>query len=143
MKTPIKKSYIAAVAFLALVSIATLSMTGGGDRGTVLSVHDAKMTAKFKATLGLPLGQEDGGRFAVVKIDNGAYGDASFALVYVPPQFSVSEDSVVQLNSKGINVLSHPGSAAVAKVFNGASAPRMTQFASNFHQILQKLSFGA
>jgi hypothetical protein len=118
-------------------------MVGGGDRGTVLSVHDAKMTAKFKAALGLPPGQEEGGRFAVVKIENGAYGDASFALVYVPPQFSVHEDSVVQLNAKGVGVLSHPGSAAVAKVFNDASAPRMTQFAGNFSQIWQKLSFGA
>lgn len=143
MNASIKKSYIAVIAILALVSVAIMSI-GGGDRGTILAVHDAVTSAKFKAALGLPPGQEEGGRFAVVKIDHGAYGDASFALVYVPPQFTVHEDSVVQLNGSGVNILAHPGSAAVAKVYNNSSsAPRMTQFASNFRQIWRELSFGA
>ncbi|MFH0934532.1 MAG: hypothetical protein V1879_04945 [Pseudomonadota bacterium] len=116
MKKPIRKSFITAVAILTLASAPTMAM--GGDRGTILSVHDKVATAKFKAARGLPPGQQDGGRFAVVKIDDGAYGDASFALVYVPPQFTVHEDSVVELDASGVGVLAHPGSAAVSKVIS-------------------------
>jgi hypothetical protein len=99
------------------VSTATMSV-GSGDRATILSVHSKEGTAKFKAALGLPAGQTDGGRYAVVKIDNGAYGDTSFALVYVPPQFTVYDNTVVQLNARGVNVLAHPGSAAVSKIID-------------------------
>lgn len=116
MKNPIRKPFIAALALLALTSVPTMAMAG--DRGTILAVHDQAATAKFKAVRGLPPGQRDGGRFAVVKIDNGAYGDASFALVYVPPQFTVHEDSVVELNTSGVDVLARPGSAAVSKVIS-------------------------
>jgi hypothetical protein len=143
MNTSIKKSYIAALAILAL-ALAPIMITGsGGDRGTILSVHDELTTAKFKAVLGLPPGQAEGGRFAVVKIEHGAYGDASFALVYVPPQFNVHDDSVVQLNASGVSVLAHPGSATVAKVIDDASVSRMTQLAEKSRQIWRGLSFGA
>ncbi len=124
MSKPIKKTLISTLAILALVSTTTIAVATvskakdvkSGDRGTILSVHSAKGTEKFKAALGLPEGQLDGGRYAVVQIDNGVYGEASFALVYVPPQFAVQDDTVVQLNTKGFSVLAKPGSAAVAKV---------------------------
>ncbi len=127
MKKPIKKILISTVAILALVSTTTIAVATAtkeaksGDRGTILSVHSVKGTDKFKAALGLPEGQLDGGRYAVVKIDNGAYGDASFALVYVPPQFAVEDNTEVQLNAKGVSVLAQPGSAAVTKVINKRS----------------------
>lgn len=114
MQTTIRKTFFAALAILALVSAS--SMAKGGDSGTIIAVHDAVSTAKFKAVRGLPPGQADGGRFAVVKIENGAYGDASFALVYVAPQFTVHENSVVEINASGVSVLAHPGSAAVSRV---------------------------
>ena len=126
MKKPIKKTVISILAILALVSTTTIAVATatkaknfkGGDRGTILSVHSTKGTEKFKAALGLPEGQMDGGRFAVVRIDNGAYGEASFALVYVPPQFAVQDETEVELNAKGVSVLARPGSAAVTKVIN-------------------------
>ncbi|MDP1635271.1 MAG: hypothetical protein Q8L69_11400 [Gallionellaceae bacterium] len=138
MKIPIRKSCFTALAILVLVSAPIQAMAG--DSGTVMSVHSKEATAKFKAVRGLPPGQPDGGRFAVVKIKNGAYGDASFALVYVPPQFTVHEDSVVELDSSGVSVLSHPGSAAVYQVINDEPSSLMTRSADKLSQIWLSLS---
>lgn len=121
MKKTFKKVAIPALAILALLSVSTTA-TARGDRGTIVSIHTEKGTAKYQAALGLPPGQKAGGRYAVVRIDNGAYGDASFALVYVPPKFKVRENSVVLLNAKGVTVLAKPGSAAVSKIINSGSA---------------------
>jgi hypothetical protein len=117
MKNSIVKWFIPTLIILALASVAIMA-AGRGDRGTILSVHSEGVTAKFKVALGLPKGQTEGGRYAVVQIDNGAYGDASFALVYVPPQITVYDDDLVELNTKGVSVLAHPGSAAVSRVIN-------------------------
>ncbi|MBU1425436.1 MAG: hypothetical protein KKH12_01650 [Gammaproteobacteria bacterium] len=118
METPTRNLLIATLAILALMLTATLYMWHG-DRGTILGVHSEVASGKFKAKLGLPEGQAEGGRYAVVNIDDGAYGDASFALVYVPPQITVHDDNVVELNTSGVGVLKHPGSAAVSRVIDG------------------------
>jgi hypothetical protein len=133
MKTTIRKSCITALAIMALASAPIMAM--GGDSGTIIAVHDQVATAKFKAARGLPPGQAEGGCFAVVKIDNGAYGDASFALVYVPPQFSVHENSVVELDASGVSVLARPGSASVSQVINIEPSSLMTQTADKLGQI--------
>ncbi len=115
MGTPIRHLFIVALGALVLSTAVTLAM-GRGDRGTILGVHSEVASGKFRSKLGLPDGQEAGGRYAVVNIKDGAYGDASFALVYVPPQFAVSDDDIVELNASGISVLAHPGSASVSTV---------------------------
>ena len=115
MGTPIRNSFIMALAML-LLWIAVTTAMGRGDRGTILGVHSDVASGKFKSKLGLPDGQDAGGRYAVVNIENGAYGDASFALVYVPPQLTVQDDDIVELNDSGINVLAHPGSASVTHI---------------------------
>lgn len=117
MKNLIVRLLMPILAILALVSVVIMAM-GSGERATILSIHSKEVTEKFKTKLGLPEGQREGGRYAVVRIANGAYGDASFALVYVPPQISVSDDSLVELNVKGLSVLAHPGSAAVSRVID-------------------------
>jgi hypothetical protein len=117
MDLSIRNILIAALAILVLTTAATLYVERG-DRGTILGVHSEVASGKFKAKLGLPDGQAGGGRYAVVNIEKGAYGDASFALVYVPPQFTVTDDTEVQLNASGISVLAHPGSASVSQVID-------------------------
>lgn len=106
-------SYVA-LAILMLTTAPIQAMAG--DSATVMSIHTKEDSAKFKAARGIPPGQPDGGRFAVVKINNGAYGEASFALVYVPPKFSLTENNIVELDSSGVSVLSQPGSATVSRV---------------------------
>ena len=117
MKTPSRNILFTALAVLVLTPVATMNMHHG-DRGTILSIHSQEASGKFKTRLGLPYGQAEGGRYAVVNIDDGAYGDASFALVYVPPQFEITENNVVELDAAGVGVLAHPGSAAVTRVIN-------------------------
>jgi hypothetical protein len=117
MKTTSRNIIISTLAILVLASVAVMNMRHG-DRGTILGVHSEAASGKFKNMLGLPEGQTEGGRYAVVKIDDGAYGDASFALVYVPSQISAHDDDLVELNTKGVSVLAYPGSAAVSKVID-------------------------
>jgi hypothetical protein len=125
MKTSIQKSCFTALAILVLIAAPTQAMAG--DSATVMSVHSKEASAKFKAARGIPSGQPEGGRFAVVKINNGAYGDASFALVYVPPKFTLTEDSVIELDASGVSVLSHPGSATVSRVIYAGPSSIMTR----------------
>jgi N-acetylmuramic acid 6-phosphate (MurNAc-6-P) etherase len=120
MNTPIIKLLIPILAILVLGSVAVLA--GRSDQVTILSVHSKEASAKFQAKLGLPEGQTAGGRYAVVRIDNGAFGDASFALVYVPPQIIVDDDTVVELSASGASVLTRPGSAVVSRVINTRGA---------------------
>jgi hypothetical protein len=115
METSTRNLLISTLTILALMFAATIFMKHG-DRGTILGVHSELASGKFKNKLGLPEGQTEGGRYAVVKIDEGAYGDASFALVYVPPQIEVQDDNVVELSASGAGVLARPGSASVSKV---------------------------
>jgi hypothetical protein len=121
MNTPIIKLLIPILAILVLGSVAVLAM-GRSNHVTILSVHSKQASAKFQAKLGLPEGQAAGGRYAVVQIDKGAFGDASFALVYVPPQIVLNEDAVVELSASGSSVLTRPGSAVVSRVINSRSA---------------------
>lgn len=125
MKTRLEKSCIAALMTTVLITAPAQAIAG--DSGTVMAVHSQKASAKFKAAHGIPPGQPGGGRFAVVKIKDGAYGEASFALVYVPPQITLTEDSEVELDSSGVSVLSHPGSATVSKVIYTAPSSRLTR----------------
>jgi hypothetical protein len=141
MKTTNRKSYITALVILALASAPI--MAKAGDSGTIIAIHNEAATAKFKAARGLPPGQADGGRYAVVKIDNGAYGDASFALVYVPPQFTVHVDSVVELDTCGVSVLARPGSSAVSQVIYDEPSSMVTQISDKLSHIWRGMSFGA
>ncbi len=119
METPTRNMFFVALAMLLLLIAATIAMRQDmrqGDRGIILGVHSKVASGKFKSKLGLPYGQEAGGRYAVVDIKDGAYGDASFALVYVPPRFTIQDNDVVELNASGISVLARPGSASVEYV---------------------------
>lgn len=119
METQTKNLFIVALAMLLLLMAATIAMRQDmrqGDRGIILGVHSEVASGKFKSRLGLPYGQEVGGHYAVVDIEDGAYGDASFALVYVPPRFTVHDNDIVELNASGISVLARPGSASVKNV---------------------------
>jgi hypothetical protein len=115
METSTRNLLVSALTILVLI-LTAIMLTGHGDRGTILGVHSELASGKFKNKLGLPEGQAEGGRYAVVKIDKGAYGDASFALVYVPPQIDVQDDNVVELSASGAGVLARPGSASVSRV---------------------------
>jgi hypothetical protein len=85
------------------------------NQGVVIGVHNEEATAAFVKTLNLEP-KEDGGRFAVVQLFNGSYGNASFALVYVPRYLSVRKTDIVQMAPTNLNLLENPGKGVVMKV---------------------------
>ena len=86
------------------------------QQGVVLAVHSEKSTRAFVADHRLPAGQAEGGRFAVVKLIDGAWGNASYALVYVPARLSVAANDQVELVQTNVNILSTPGAGVVKRV---------------------------
>ncbi len=63
-----------------------------------------------------PKGGSEEGRYAVVKLFNGAYGDRSYALVYVPPKLPVEANRVVALDASAQDALTNPGKGTVKRV---------------------------
>ena len=86
------------------------------SRGVVYAVHPQASTQSFIEKYGAPKGGSTEGRFAVVKLFNGAYGDTSYALVYVPPKVKVNVNSVVALDASGTDALRNPGKGAIKQV---------------------------
>jgi hypothetical protein len=84
----------------------------------VLAVHGEEATRSYAADHHLQDGKIDGGRFAVVKLVQGAWGDASYALVYVPKKVTVAAHDLVELASAEGNALTKPGSAVVTRRVN-------------------------
>jgi hypothetical protein len=106
----------------ASIGLPMTAHSSGVDEGVVLSVHSAKASAQFEASRGLPSGQVSGGRYAVVKLVDGPWGDASFALVYVPPQLVLQENDHVALEPAASNILAHPGTGVVSHIVEQVAA---------------------
>lgn len=85
------------------------------NQGVIIGLHNEGATEAFVKTLNLPP-KVDGGRFAVVQLINGGYGDASFALVYVPRNLGVRKNDIVQMAPTSLNLLDNPGRGVVIKV---------------------------
>jgi hypothetical protein len=96
-------------------TLALPALSAERNQGVVIGVHNEDATIPFVKTLNLPP-KEDGGRFAVVQMFNGSYGNASFALVYVPRYLSVRKTDIVQMAPTNLNLLENPGKGVVMKV---------------------------
>ncbi len=88
----------------------------------ILAVHGEQSTQAFAADYGLPSGQSDGGRYAVVKMINGAWGDGSYALVYVPAGVSAAKNDHVALTQADASILKTPGKAVVTRIWHDGVA---------------------
>jgi hypothetical protein len=97
-----------------LTLIASPFEVHAGDRGTVIAVYPPEYTAAFKAARHLTTSVAGDGRFAIVRIASSiVYGEASYALIYVPADVPVAENSVVELRGRGDNTLVQVGAATV------------------------------
>ena len=88
------------------------------SRGVVYAVHPQESTRSFIATYGPRKGGSAEGHFAVVKLSDGPYGDASYALVYVPPKLTVEVNRLVALDASSEDLLRNPGKGTVKKVLD-------------------------
>jgi hypothetical protein len=84
----------------------------------ILAVHNEQSTHAFIADHGLPSGQGEGGRFAVAKLISGAWGDSSYALVYVPAGLSAAKNDHVALTQADASILKTPGKAVVTRIWH-------------------------
>ena len=109
------KQLLAGIVGLLAASLSPPAMSAEHNQGIVIGVHNQEATDAFVKTLNLPP-KHDGGRFAVVQMFNGGYGDASFALVYVPRHLGVRKNDIVQMAPTGLNLLDNPGQGVVIKV---------------------------
>lgn len=115
MKTTLSRSLGVAAAFL----ISFLWLPAGAaesQEGVVLYVHSENATNAYLKKLSLPRGQSTGGRFAVVRLIDGAWGEGSFALVWVPEHLSIKPDDRVELLPAEEDPLANPGTGVVARV---------------------------
>jgi hypothetical protein len=110
------KRMLTLIAGLVTASASFAALANESQFAVVMTVHSERSTRAFIANNRLPPGQVEGGRFAVVKLVNGAWGDASFALVYVPERLLIAEHDVVELQPSDISVLTKPGSGVVTQV---------------------------
>jgi hypothetical protein len=123
MNPMINKFFCALVGLLASgISLATIAAEP--QQGVVLAVHSEQSTRAFVADHRLPAGQAEGGRFAVVKLVNGAWGNASYALVYVPARLSVAQNDQVELVPTDTDILKTPGSGVVMRVSHSDRSDR-------------------
>jgi hypothetical protein len=113
--TTYRKLLLAAVAALIAAIPALPAIASDRNQGIVIGVHNEEATDAFVKTLNLQP-KLDGGRFAVVQMFNGGYGNASFALVYVPRNLGVRKNDIVQMAPTSMNLLENPGKGVVIKV---------------------------
>jgi hypothetical protein len=85
-------------------------------RATVIGVHDEQTTAPVIKALHLSHDPAAGGRIAAVQLRSGAYGNGSYALVYVPRNISVHKNDVVELTPADMDLWSNPGKASVIRL---------------------------
>jgi hypothetical protein len=104
---------IAATSLIAVLSLPAYSAET--TRAVVLGVHDAQATAPVVKALHLSHNPADGGRFAVVQLRPGAYGNGSYALVYVPRDVTVHKNDVVELTPAELDLWTNPGKGVVSR----------------------------
>jgi hypothetical protein len=109
------KPLLAGIVGLLAVTLGLPALAAERNQGIVIGVHNEGATDAFVKTLDLPP-KLDGGRFAVVQLFNGGYGEASFALVYVPRNLGVRKNDIVQMAPTSMNLLENPGKGVVIKV---------------------------
>lgn len=112
---------IVALALAAFVGLGPAQASTGDARihtGVVLGVYPEESSAHIVDVLRLPTERIQGGRFAIVKLANGAWGEGSFALVYVPRHIAVAKTDAVELERSGEDLLSHPGKGVVSRVIS-------------------------
>jgi hypothetical protein len=123
MNTLMNKFFCALLGLLTTgISVATIAAEP--QQGVVLAVHSEQSTRAFVADHRLPAGQTEGGRFAVVKLVNGAWGNASYALVYVPARLTVAQHDRVEIVATDTDILSTPGAGVVTRVSQADRAVR-------------------
>jgi hypothetical protein len=122
MNTNLKLYLVVAAALLA--SVVSLPVSAAERiEGLVIGMHNEEATDAFVKTLNLPA-KHDGGRFAVVQLFNGHYGEASFALVYVPRHVAARRNDIVQIAPTELDLLKNPGAGLVLKVNQELAACR-------------------
>jgi hypothetical protein len=96
--------------------VPAVSIAAESQQAVVLAIHSEQSTRAFVADHRLPAGQAQGGRFAVVKLINGAWGEGSYALVYVPARLSATRNDRVELVPTDSSILTTPGKGVVIRV---------------------------
>jgi hypothetical protein len=89
------------------------AVSAEGSRVTVIGVHNEQATAPIAKALGLADKSAGGGRFAMVQLKKGAFGNRSYAMVYVPRAFAVRKNDVVELTPGDLDLWSNPGKGVV------------------------------
>jgi hypothetical protein len=103
---------------VATALVAALAAPAGAaepTRAVVLGVHNEQATAPVVKALHLSHDPAKGGRFAVVQLRQGAYGNGSYALVYVPNGVTVAKNDVVELTPAEMDLWTNPGKGVVTR----------------------------
>jgi len=118
MKVTMSK-WVAGTAVTLAVTVSLPAQSNEAIQGIVMVVHPQQSTQAFKEKVGLPSGQTEEGRYAVVKLVKGAWGDASYALVYAPRHLSIKKNDVVELAPTKADLLAEPGKGVISRVAQG------------------------
>jgi hypothetical protein len=100
------------------------ALSAEGNRAVVIGVHNEQATAPVAKALGLADKSAAGGRFALVQLKKGAYGNGSYAMVYVPRDITVRKDDVVELTPADLDLWSNPGKGVVTRSRSEIAAAR-------------------
>ena len=93
-------------------------------RAVVIGLHSSDSTRGFAAAHGIPDGQADGGRYALVKLINDKYRRDTYALVYVPPHIKVHKDDYVKIAASEFNLVAEPGKGVVVGLADDSAPAR-------------------
>lgn len=105
---------------LALVILGRLAVGSAATRGTssavVIGLHSSESSRGLAASRGLPQGQAEGGRYAVVRLIGANDRRDAYALVYVPPNLEVRRHDHVEIDAGESNLAAEPGKGVVVGV---------------------------
>jgi hypothetical protein len=115
MSEPMRR-FVILIALLFSTAAPLASHAVEAQLAVVMAVHSERSTRVFVANSRLPEGKVKGGGFMAVKLVDGAWGDASLALVNVPERLLVAAYDIVELTPADISVLTKPGSGVATRV---------------------------
>jgi hypothetical protein len=113
----IMNRYLCGILGCLATSFSAASSAGEPRQGVVVAVDSEQSTRAYVANHGLPAGQAEGGRFAVVRLINGEAGNApAYAVAYVPARLSVAQNDQVELEPTDNGAVAKPGAAVVTRI---------------------------
>jgi hypothetical protein len=120
MRRTYSKLLLAAAGFFAFGNAVGAEPT----QAVVIGMHSTTATRAFSLARGIPEGQREGGRYAVVRLLDGRSRASTYALVYVPPNVNVRQDDRVEIASSKLDLVAEPGSGVVLGIVGELAASR-------------------